>query len=72
MKTILTLLRIIGYVCLSLFGLQCINVFLEWYPNSPFWMNLCLFSGLILLFILVLIERFSNKEDNYYSKNVEK
>jgi len=72
MKNTLTLFRIVGFSFLFLFGVQFMNVFLEWFPISPFWMKTSLFAGLILLLFLALSERYANKEDHYYSKNVEK
>ena len=60
-------LLIVFYALAIKFSLSEIEVF---YPDG---LLLLLFaSGLLILFVKVLNERISNKEDNYYSKEIDR
>ena len=60
-------LLIIFYALVINFSLSEVEVF---YPDGL--LILLFASGLLMLFIKVLNERINNKEDDYYSKEIEK
>lgn len=60
-------LLIIFYALAIKFSLSEVEVF---YPDGL--LILLFASGLLMLFIKVLNERINNKEDDYYSKEIEK
>jgi hypothetical protein len=72
MKTIKQILRIVGFTGIGLFFLQILNLYIEIIYISTDWLRLSLVTGITSLFFLVLIDRITNKEDKFYSKNVEK
>ena len=72
MDTIRLLLRIIGYSGFGFFFIQILNLYLELFKHNVQFIKISFFIGIIPLFILVLIDRMTNKEDKYYSKQVEK
>ena len=72
MDTIRLLLRIIGYAGFSLFFIQILNLYLELFKHNVQFIKISFFIGIIPLFILVLVDRMTNKEDKYYTKHVEK
>ena len=55
------------FVVITLITLQAIE---EFYPDGL--IILLIYGGLFILFIKVLRERLSNKEDDYYSKEIRK
>lgn len=63
-----------GYFLLIIFYALAINFSLSevevFYPDGL--LILLFASGLLILFIKVLNERINNKEDDYYSKEIEK
>jgi len=63
-----------GYFLLIIFYALAINFSLSevevFYPDG--FLILLFASGLLMLFIKVLNERINNKEDDYYSKEIEK
>jgi hypothetical protein len=63
-----------GYFLLIIFYALAINFSLSevevFYPDGL--LILLFVSGLLMLFIKVLNERINNKEDDYYSKEIEK
>jgi hypothetical protein len=64
----------LGYFLLVVFYALAINFSLSevevFYPDGL--LILLFASGLLMLFIKVLNERINNKEDDYYSKEIEK
>jgi intracellular septation protein A len=72
MYTIRLLLRIIGYTGLGLFFIQILNLYIDIFKPSEFWIRYSFVTGIASLFILVLVDRFTNKEDKYYSNKIEK
>ena len=72
MDTIRLLLRISGYTGFGFFFIQILNLYLELFKHNVQFIKISFFIGIIPLFILVLIDRMTNKEDKYYSKQVEK
>ena len=72
MDTIRLLLRIIGYSGFGLFFIQILNLYLELFKHNVQFIKISFFTGIVSLFILVLVDRMSNKEDKYYAKHVEK
>ena len=72
MNTIKQILRIVGFTGIGLFFLQILNLYIEIIYISTDWLRLSLVTGITSLFFLVLIDRITNKEDKFYSKNVEK
>ena len=72
MKTIKQILRIVGFTGIGLFFLQILNLYIEIIYISTDWLRPSLVTGITSLFFLVLIDRITNKEDKFYSKNVEK
>jgi len=72
MYTIRLLLRIIGYTGLGLFFIQILNLYIDIFKPSEFWIRYSFVTGIASLFILVLVDRFTNKEDKYYSSKIEK
>ncbi len=72
MDTIRLILRIIGYSGFGLFFIQILNLWVDLFQPSFLWIQIALVTGVVSLFILVLVDRFTNEEDKYYSKNVEK
>jgi len=72
MDTIRLLLRIIGYSGFGLFFIQILNLYLELFKHNVQFIKISFFTGIVSLFILVLVDRMTNKEDKYYAKNVEK
>ena len=72
MITIRLLLRIVGYTGLGLFFIQILNLYVDIFKLSEFWIQTSFVTGIASLFILVLVDRFTNKEDKYYSNKIEK
>ena len=72
MDRIRLLLRIIGYSGFGLFFIQILNLYLELFKHNVQFIKISFFTGIVSLFILVLVDRISNKEDKYYAKHVEK
>jgi len=72
MYTIRLLLRIVGYTGLGLFFIQILNLYVDIFKPSEFWIRYSFVTGIASLFILVLVDRFTNKEDKYYSNKIEK
>ena len=72
MNTIRLLLRIVGYTGLGLFFIQILNLYVDMFKPSEFWIQTSFVTGIASLFILVLVDRFTNKEDKYYSSKIEK
>jgi len=72
MNTFRLLLRIIGYTGLSFFFIQILNLYVDIFKPSEFWIRTSFVTGISSLFILVLFDRFTNKEDKYYSNKIEK
>ena len=64
----------LGYFLLIIFYALAINFSLSevevFYPDGL--LILLFASGLLMLFVKVLNERINNKEDNYYSKEIDK
>ena len=60
-------LFIVFYALAINFSLSKVEVF---YPDGL--LILLFVSGLLMLFVKVLNERINNKEDNYYSKEIDK
>ena len=72
MDTIRLLLRIIGYSGFGFFFIQILNLYLELFKHNVQFIKISFFTGIVSLFILVLVDRMTNKEDKYYAKHVEK
>jgi hypothetical protein len=72
MNTIRLLLRIVGYTGLGLFFIQILNLYVDIFQPSELWIKTSFITGIASLFILVLVDRFTNKEDKYYSNKIEK
>ena len=72
MDTIRLILRIVGYSGFGLFFIQILNLWVDLFQPSFLWIQIALVTGVVSLFILILVDRFTNEEDKYYSKNVEK
>ena len=72
MNTIRLLLRIVGYTGLGLFFIQILNLYINIFKPSEFWIQTSFVTGITSLFILVLVDRFMNKEDKYYSSKIDK
>ena len=72
MNTIRLLLRIVGYTGLGLFFIQILNLYVDIFQPSELWIKTSFITGIASLFILVLVDRFTNKEDKYYSSKIEK
>ena len=72
MDTIRLILRVVGYSGFGLFFIQILNLWVNFFQPSFLWIQIALVTGVVSLFILVLVDRFTNEEDKYYSKNVEK
>ena len=72
MDTIRLLLRIIGYSGFGLFFIQILNLYLEIFKHNVQFIKISFVTGIVSLFILVLVDRLINKEDKYYAKHVEK
>ena len=72
MNTIRLLLRIVGYTGLGLFFIQVLNLYVDISKPLEFWIQTSFVTGIASLFILVLVDRFTNKEDKYYSSKIEK
>jgi len=72
MDRIRLLLRIIGYAGFSLFFIQILNLYLEIFEHNVQYIKISFITGIVSLFILVLVDRLINKEDKYYAKHVEK
>ena len=74
MDTIRLLLRIIGYSGFGFFFIQILNLSLdlELFEHNIQFIKISFFTGIISLFILVWVDRMTNKEDKYYAKHVEK
>ena len=72
MDTIRLLLRIIGYSGFGCFFIQILNLYLELFKHNVQFIKISFFTGIVPLFILVLVDRLMNKEDKYYAKHVEK
>ena len=63
-----------GYTLLSIIAaLYIVALFVGMIATFPFGLiGLLLIAGIGILMVKVLKERMKNKEDDYYSKNVEK
>ena len=72
MENIRVVLRIIGYCGLFIFVFQIVNLWLELFNPSQKFIYWSLGIGMGTLFILVLVDRLTNKDDSYYSKTVKK
>ena len=72
MELFRSILRIVGYLFLTIFTIQLLNIYFNWFVSNNFMFMPSLYIGIGALFILVLIDRLVSKEDNYYEKNVEK
>ena len=72
MDRIRLLLRIIGYSGFGLFFIQILNLYLELFKHNVQFIKISFVTGIVSLFILVLVDRLMNKEDKYYAKHVEK
>ena len=72
MELFRSILRVVGYLFLTIFTIQLLNIYFNWFVNNNFMFMPSLYIGIGALFILVLIDRLVSKEDNYYEKNVEK
>ena len=72
MDTIRLLLRIIGYSGFGFFFIQILNLYLELFKHNVQFIKISFFTGIVPLFILVLVDRLTNKEDKYYTKHVVK
>ena len=72
MDRIRLLLRIIGYSGFGLFFIQILNLYLEIFKHNVQFIKISFITGIVSLFILVLVDRLINKEDKYYAKHVEK
>ena len=72
MDTIRLILRIIGYSGFGFFFIQILNLNLELFKHNVQLIKISFITGIISLFILVLVDRLINKEDKYYAKHVEK
>ena len=66
------ILRVVGYLFLTIFTIQLLNIYFNWFVSNNFMIMPSLYIGIGALFILVLIDRLVSKEDKYYEKNVEK
>ena len=65
-------LRIIGYSGFGIFFLQIINLYAGFFEPSKSMFQISFIIGILFLFILVLIDKATNQEDKYYSKNIER
>ena len=72
MNIIRLLLRIIGYAGLGLFIIQILNLYVDIFQSSELWIKTSFITVIASLFILVLVDRFTNKEDKYYSSKIDK
>ena len=72
MDRIRLILRIIGYSGFGFFFIQILNLNLELFKHNVQLIKISFITGIISLFILVLVDRLINKEDKYYAKHVEK
>ncbi len=72
MELFRSILRVVGYLFLTIFTIQLLNIYFNWFVSNKFMFMPSLYIGIGALFILVLIDRLVSKEDNYYEKNVEK
>ena len=72
MDTIRLILRIIGYSGFEFFFIQILNLYLELFKHNVQFIKISFVTGIVSLFILVLVDRLMNKEDKYYAKHVEK
>lgn len=64
----------LGYILIGLFYLLCSYLTLkeieQFYPEGL--LVILIYSGLLVLFVKVLKERLNNKDDDYYSKEIDK
>ena len=72
MELFRSILRVVGYLFLTIFTIQLLNIYFNWFVSNDFMFMPSLYIGIGALLILVLIDRLVSKEDNYYEKNVEK
>ena len=72
MELFRSILRVVGYLFLTIFSIQLLNIYFNWFVSNNFMIMQSLYIAIGALFILVLIDRLVSKEDNYYEKNVEK
>ena len=72
MDRIRLILRIIGYSGFGFFFIQILNLNLELFKHNVQLIKISFITGIVSLFILVLVDRLINKEDKYYAKHVEK
>ena len=72
MELFRSILRVVGYLFLTIFTIQLLNIYFNWFVSNNFMFMPSLYIGIGALFILVLIDRLVSKEDNYHEKNVEK
>ncbi|MEM1263118.1 MAG: hypothetical protein AAGH76_12035 [Pseudomonadota bacterium] len=68
------MLETIGYVCLGIVAAVYVVLMLTGIVamGAFSWIGLLLAIGIGALFVKVLAERIANKEDDHYSKNVER
>lgn len=72
MNQLKLILRLLGYTGFGCFFIQILNLYIELFTPSSQLLYATLFGSVGSLFILVLLDRLTNKEDKYYSKTVEK
>ncbi len=64
----------LGYILIGLFYLLgsylTIKEIEQFYPEGL--LVILIYSGLLVLFVKVLKERLNNKDDDYYSKEIDK
>ena len=72
MENFRLILKVVGFLFLTIFTIQLLNIYFNWFVSNNFMFMPSLYIGIGALFILVLIDRLVSKEDNYYEKNVEK
>jgi len=72
MDNIKLILRILGYSGFGLFFIQILNLYINLFTPSKRVFEISFVVGVVSLFTLVVIDRFTNKEDSHYSKTVEK
>ncbi|HIL86794.1 MAG TPA: hypothetical protein EYG56_04080 [Candidatus Marinimicrobia bacterium] len=73
LKSLLNMEKL-GYIFITVFYLLVSYITLQsieqFYPEGL--LALLIYSGLFILFVKVLKERLKNKEDDYYSKEINK
>ena len=72
MENFRLILKVVGFLFLTIFTIQLLNIYFNWFVSDHVMFMPSLYIGVGALFILVLIDRLVSKEDNYYVKNVER